>query len=60
MKYLVTDEEMRMLDRNTTEYFKVPELVLMEQAAEAFVEEFLKIGADPKAQVVVACAASYS
>ena len=55
MKYLVTDEEMRMLDRNTTEHFKVPELVLMEQAAEAFVEEFLKIGADPKAQVVVAC-----
>ena len=37
MKYLVTGKEMKLLDQNTSDYFKVPELVLMEQAAMHFV-----------------------
>ena len=37
MKYLVTGKEMKLLDQNTSGYFKVPELVLMEQAAMHFV-----------------------
>ena len=37
MKYLVTGKEMKLLDQNTSSYFKVPELVLMEQAAMHFV-----------------------
>ena len=37
MRYLVTGKEMKFLDQNTSESFHVPELVLMEQAAMAFV-----------------------
>ena len=37
MKYLVTGKEMKLLDQNTSNHFKVPELVLMEQAAMHFV-----------------------
>lgn len=37
MKYLVTGKEMKLLDQNTSSHFKVPELVLMEQAAMHFV-----------------------
>ena len=37
MKYLVTGKEMKLLDQNTSNHFKVPELVLMEQAAMTFV-----------------------
>ena len=37
MKYLVTGREMKLLDQNTSSHFKVPELVLMEQAAMRFV-----------------------
>lgn len=55
MNNLVTDEEMRMLDRNTSEHFKVPELVLMEQAAAAFVEEFLKYQSNREKPVLVVC-----
>ena len=39
MKYLVNSREMRLYDKNTTEAYKVPSLLLMEQAArEAFLE----------------------
>ncbi len=37
MKYLVTGKEMKLLDQNTSGFYKVPELVLMEQAAMHFV-----------------------
>ncbi len=37
MKYLVTGKEMKLLDQNTSSHFRVPELVLMEQAAMHFV-----------------------
>lgn len=39
MHYLVSGKEMKLLDQNTSSVFQVPELVLMEQAAMAFVRE---------------------
>ena len=43
MRYLVTGKEMKLLDKNTSDCFKVPELVLMEQAALGFVQELLSL-----------------
>ena len=43
MKYLVTGKEMKLLDQNTSTNFKVPQLVLMEQAAMYFVRELFAI-----------------
>lgn len=43
MKYLVTGKEMKLLDKNTSDCFKVPELVLMEQAAMHFVLELCTV-----------------
>lgn len=43
MKYLVTGKEMKLLDQNTSSHFKVPELVLMEQAAMHFIWELCSI-----------------
>lgn len=43
MHYLVTGKEMKLLDRNTSQVFHVPELVLMEQAAMAFVQKLFLI-----------------
>lgn len=39
MKILVTQKEMQMLDENTTEFFHVPSIVLMEKAALLAVQE---------------------
>ncbi len=39
MQYLVSGKEMKLLDQNTSTAFHVPELVLMEQAAMAFVRK---------------------
>lgn len=39
MRYLVSGKEMKLLDQNTSSVFHVPELVLMEQAAMAFVRK---------------------
>lgn len=41
MKYLVTGKEMKLLDDNTSKHFKVPSMVLMEQAAMNFVQELI-------------------
>lgn len=38
MDYLVTAEEMRRYDQNTSEHFKIPSIVLMERAALACLE----------------------
>ncbi len=38
MEYLVCAQEMRQFDHNTSEYFKVPSIVLMERAALACLE----------------------
>lgn len=42
MRYLVTGKEMKLLDKNTSNHFHVPELVLMEQAAMHFVRELCR------------------
>ena len=39
LQYLVSGKEMKLLDQNTSSAFHVPELVLMEQAAMAFVRK---------------------
>lgn len=41
MKYLVTGKEMKLLDENTSKHYHVPDMVLMEQAAMAFVQKLL-------------------
>lgn len=43
MEYLVTAEEMQRYDANTIQHFKVPGIVLMEQAAMACLEEILPL-----------------
>lgn len=43
MEYLVTGEEMQRYDSNTISHFKVPALILMEQAALAATEEIIKL-----------------
>lgn len=42
IEYIVTGEEMQLYDSNTISHFKVPALILMEQAALAAVEEIIK------------------
>ena len=41
MEYIVTAQEMKKYDSNTTDYFKIPPLVLMERAALCVVEEMV-------------------
>ncbi len=41
MKYIVSGKEMKLLDETTSAYFKVPSVVLMEQAAIGFVRELV-------------------
>ena len=48
LEYLVTGKEMKLLDQNTSEYFKVPAEVLMEQAAGSFVRELFSLKKDMK------------
>ena len=54
MKYLVTGKEMKLLDKNTSEHFHVPELVLMEQASIGFVQELFSLGNKFKRAYIVA------
>lgn len=42
MEYVVTAQEMRRFDTNTSEYFKIPSIVLMERAALACRDEIVK------------------
>ena len=53
LEYLVTGKEMKLLDQNTSEYFKVPEEVLMEQAAGSFVRELLLLKKNIKSVLIV-------
>lgn len=39
MRFLVSGSEMEQYDKNTSKFFKIPPLLLMEQAAIAFVEQ---------------------
>ena len=53
MRYLVSGKEMKLLDQNTSQNFHVPELVLMEQAAMAFVQKLLLIYSNLKSVCIV-------
>lgn len=58
MQYLVTGKEMKLLDRNTSQHFHVPELVLMEQAAMVFVRQLFLIRKERSAscrRVLIVC-----
>ncbi|MCI5857508.1 MAG: NAD(P)H-hydrate dehydratase [Agathobacter sp.] len=54
MQYLVTGKEMKLLDQNTSNHFHVPPVVLMEQAAGAFVQKLLSFDRQLK-RVLVVC-----
>ena len=54
MKYLVNSQEMQKYDKFTSEYFKVPSLLLMEQAALAAIEEIIKI-ANKTEPILIVC-----
>ena len=54
MKYVVDKKYMKRCDHNTTAYFGIPELVLMERAALAVCDEVKKRFSN-KAQVLVVC-----
>ncbi len=54
MRYLVNSREMRQYDKNTTDFFKVPSLLLMEQAALTACEEIEKI-ADKGEEILIVC-----
>ncbi len=54
MKYLVNSREMRQYDRNTTETFETPSLLLMERAALTAYEE-IKRHATLKTSILVVC-----
>ena len=53
VEYIVTGEEMQKFDSNTIEHFKVPGLVLMEQAALSCVEEIVKLFPSQKEKVLI-------
>lgn len=53
MKYLVTGKEMKCLDRNTSMHFHVPEILLMEQAAVAFVDAVMDVCHKMKPIIVI-------
>lgn len=55
MKYIVTGKEMRQIDRNTTSLFKVPEVVLMEQAAFAFSKKLISEHEQGKVLIICGC-----
>ena len=54
MKYLVNSSEMRFYDKQTSEVFGVPSLLLMEQAALAACEELEKI-ANKTEKILIVC-----
>ncbi len=53
MRYLVNSREMKQYDKNTSEHFKVPSVVLMEQAAQAFVSLLYEEAYDTSETLVV-------
>ena len=52
-EYLVSGEEMQRYDSNTITHFKVPGLVLMEQAAMACRDEIIKLYPEEKKEILV-------
>ncbi len=54
MKYLVRKEEMKRYDANTTAYFGIPSMVLIERAALAAVEELAGMGICTGSRILIA------
>lgn len=54
MRYIVNSGEMQLYDKNTTEQFKIPSIVLMERAAAAAAEELCQRDID-LTHVLVVC-----
>jgi len=54
MKYLVSKEEMESYDNNTTAYFQIPSLVLMERAA-LFVYEYIRKNYSISSKILLVC-----
>ena len=59
MKYAVTSQEMKIYDRNTSEYFGLPSPVLMERASLLVVQHILEYlqdrGLDRRARALIIC-----
>ena len=53
IEYVVTGEEMQRYDANTIKQFKVPGLVLMEQAAFVSAEEIERLFRDKNSKILV-------
>lgn len=53
IEYVVTGEEMQRYDANTVEHYKIPGLVLMEQAALASVEEIERLFPNKNSKILV-------
>lgn len=53
IEYLVTGEEMQRYDNNTIRHFKVPALLLMEQAALASVDEIVGLFPSGKERILI-------
>lgn len=53
IEYLVTGEEMQYYDSNTIQHFKIPGLVLMEQAAIAAAEEIIKLFPNKNKKILI-------
>lgn len=53
MRSIVNSREMQQYDKNTTEHFGIPSLVLMERAAVAFVDVLLNRGLDVSKALIV-------
>lgn len=53
MRTIVTGKEMKYLDENTSGYYGIPEIVLMEQAANSLVEQLAKEQIELKKVLVV-------
>lgn len=53
IEYLVTGEEMQRYDANTIEHFKVPGLILMEQAALSAVTEIIRLFPDTNKKILI-------
>ena len=52
-EYILTSEEMQKYDKNTVEKFRIPELLLMEQASLAVTEEIIKLFPNKEQKVLV-------
>ena len=53
IEYLLTAEEMQRYDANTIHYFKVPGIVLMEQAAIACLDEILPLSVTDSCRILI-------